>query len=38
MHMFEEIYSLKRYFRKFLYVVWKHLGLTDPTPAQYDIA
>jgi hypothetical protein len=25
-------------FRKFLYVVWKHLGLPDPTPVQYDIA
>lgn len=25
-------------FRKFIYVVWKHLGLPDPTPAQYDIA
>ena len=25
-------------FRKFLYVVWKHLNLPDPTPVQYDIA
>ena len=25
-------------FRKFLYVVWKHLNLPDPTPTQYDIA
>ena len=25
-------------FRKFLYVVWKHLNLPDPTPLQYDIA
>lgn len=25
-------------FRKFLYVVWKHIGLPDPTPLQYDIA
>lgn len=25
-------------FRKFLFVVWKHLGLPDPTPVQYDIA
>jgi hypothetical protein len=24
--------------RKFIYVVWKHLGLPDPTPVQYDIA
>lgn len=25
-------------FRKFLFVVWKHLNLPDPTPVQYDIA
>ena len=25
-------------FRNFLYVTWKHLGLPDPTPTQYDIA
>lgn len=25
-------------FRKFVYVVWKHLNLPDPTPVQYDIA
>lgn len=25
-------------FRKFLYVVWKHLNLPDPTPVQYDLA
>lgn len=25
-------------FRKFVYMVWKHLGLPDPTPVQYDIA
>lgn len=29
---------LKADFRKFVYVVWKHLGLPDPTPLQYDIA
>lgn len=29
---------LKSDFRKFVYVVWKHLGLPDPTPLQYDIA
>ncbi len=29
---------LKEDFRNFLYVVWKHLGLPDPTPAQYQIA
>jgi hypothetical protein len=25
-------------FRNFLYIVWKHLHLPDPTPIQYDIA
>lgn len=25
-------------FRIFMYMVWKHLGLPDPTPVQYDIA
>lgn len=25
-------------FRNFVYLVWKHLGLPDPTPTQYDIA
>ena len=25
-------------FRNFLYLAWKHLGLPDPTPAQYEIA
>lgn len=29
---------LKKDFRLFLHVVWKHLGLPDPTPVQYDIA
>jgi hypothetical protein len=29
---------LKEDFRKFLYVVWKHLRLPQPTPIQYDIA
>lgn len=29
---------LKADFRNFLFVVWKHLGLPDPTPEQYDIA
>lgn len=27
-----------RDFRNFLYLVWKHLNLPDPTPVQYDIA
>lgn len=30
--------ELKADFRKFLFVIWRHLGLPDPTPAQYDIA
>tara|TARA_R110001606_G_scaffold80417_7_gene185592 strand:- start:215 stop:1885 length:1671 start_codon:yes stop_codon:yes gene_type:complete len=25
-------------FRNFTYLVWKHLGLPEPTPVQYDIA
>tara|TARA_B100001142_G_scaffold241560_1_gene240565 strand:+ start:619 stop:2394 length:1776 start_codon:yes stop_codon:yes gene_type:complete len=25
-------------FRKFLFLIWKHLTLPDPTPVQYDIA
>ncbi len=25
-------------FKLFLYIVWKHLGLPDPTPIQYEIA
>ena len=29
---------LKADFRNFLYVVWKHLSLPDPTVTQYDIA
>lgn len=29
---------LKEDFRKFLFVVWRHLGLPEPTPVQYDIA
>lgn len=29
---------LKADFRNFLYVVWKHLNLPDPTWVQYDIA
>ena len=29
---------LKEDFRAFLFVVWKHIGLPDPTPIQYDIA
>lgn len=29
---------LKEDFRKFLFVVWQHIGLPNPTPIQYDIA
>jgi Holliday junction resolvasome RuvABC endonuclease subunit len=29
---------LARDFRKFLWLVWQHIGLPDPTPLQYDIA
>jgi hypothetical protein len=25
-------------FRVFLFLIWRHLGLPDPTPAQYEIA
>jgi len=25
-------------FRNFLFIVWEHLGLPEPTPAQYEIA
>jgi len=29
---------LRADFRNFLYVVWKHLNLPEPTPLQYDMA
>lgn len=29
---------LKADFRNFLWVIWKHLNLPEPTPLQYDIA
>ena len=29
---------LKEDFRKFLWLVWKHIELPDPTPLQYDMA
>lgn len=34
----EQVDPLKADFRNFVYAVWKHLGLPDPTPTQYDIA
>lgn len=30
--------AVKKDFRKFLWVLWMHLGLPDPTETQYDIA
>ncbi|RWM84301.1 phage terminase large subunit [Mesorhizobium sp.] len=29
---------LKQDFRKFLWLIWKHINLPSPTPTQYDIA
>lgn len=29
---------LKNDFRAFLFYIWQHIGLPDPTPLQYDIA
>ena len=34
----QTLIALQKDFRKFLFVVWKHLNLPDPTPIQYDIA
>lgn len=34
----EGVEALRQDFRKFTWVIWKHLGLPDPTPTQYDIA
>jgi len=33
----QQLEEIKKDFRKFVYVLWKHLGLPDPTPVQYDI-
>ena len=30
--------KIKKDFRLFVWVLWKHLNLPDPTPVQYDIA
>jgi len=30
--------KIKGDFRNFVYVLWKHLSLPDPTPVQYDIS
>lgn len=34
----EGVEAVKEDFRKFLWVIWQHLNLPDPTPTQYDIA
>jgi len=33
-----EVHPKLRDFQNFLYLLWKHLNLPDPTPVQYDIA
>ena len=33
-----QLVAVKKDFRKFVFVLWKHLNLPDPTPVQYDIA
>nr|WP_259772497.1 phage terminase large subunit [Pseudoduganella lutea] len=32
------VHPAREDFRKFMFMVWKHLNLPDPTPLQYDIA
>lgn len=34
----EEVWGAFEDFRNFLFLVWQHLGLPAPTPAQYEIA
>lgn len=36
--MTTSIDPLKEDFRKFLFLVWQHISLPDPTPIQYDIS
>ena len=36
--MGKEIPEQLKDFRNFLFIVWKHLNLPDPTPVQYDMA
>jgi tRNA(Met) C34 N-acetyltransferase TmcA len=36
--MYTQQSELIQDFRNFLFVVWEHLGLPEPTPVQYDIA
>lgn len=33
-----EVDPVRADFRNFLFLIWKHLKLPDPTPVQYDIA
>lgn len=33
-----KVHPAQEDFRKFIYLVWKHLNLPEPTPVQYDIA
>ncbi len=33
-----EVHPAFEEFRNFLYITWDHLGLPEPTPAQYEIA
>lgn len=33
-----QLEEIKGDFRKFVYVLWRHLNLPDPTPVQYDIS
>lgn len=35
--MTNELDRIKSDFRLFVFIVWKHLGLPEPTPVQYDI-
>ena len=34
----QQLDEIKADFRKFVYVLWVHLGLPEPTPVQYDIS
>ena len=36
--MTEEYDPIKEDFRNYLFLVWRHLNLPDPTPVQFDIA
>jgi len=37
-HTLAESYGVPKDFRNFIYLIWQHLGLPEPTPVQYDIA